>query len=311
MKNNFTIAAVLSFTFLSLGFLMLHLELFGYGISFFAFLPFILGYLLGGSTTKKVSLLGFGFSFIVFSILLIQGELEGMVCILMAIPLIAICAAFGMAVKIFFSMITDSKSKKIKGKVDDENIIDDDILRSSILPFCILAIIGFTEKQLTKNDHEIVEVKSEIILPYSCLKVYDSIKSVDTLDAEKPFLMKIDLPVPLKCILEEEKVGGIRTCYFEGGKIVEKVTALEKGKILKMDVLDYQLTGRTWLGFKEAIYTFEELGDNQCKMTRITTYSSELYPRIYWTPLEEIGIKQEHEYVFRNLKKDLSIKYGG
>jgi len=45
--------------------------------------------------------------------------------------------------------------------------------------------------------------------------------------------MQLDLPVPQKCILEEEKVGGIRTCYFEGGKIVEKITELEKGKVLK------------------------------------------------------------------------------
>ena len=101
------------------------------------------------------------------------------------------------------------------------------------------------------------------------------------------------------------KVGGIRTCYFEGGQIVERITELEKGKILKMDVIDYQLTGKKWLVFKEAIYTFEELKNGNCKMLRITSYTSELYPRFYWRPLEKIGIKQEHEYVFRNLKKDL------
>lgn len=105
------------------------------------------------------------------------------------------------------------------------------------------------------------------------MEVYEAIKSVDTIDAEKPFLMKLDLPVPQKCVLHEEKVGGLRTCYFEGGQIVEKITVLEKGKILKMDVIDYQLTGRKWLGFKEAIYVFDELADGRTKMTRITTYT--------------------------------------
>ena len=135
--------------------------------------------------------------------------------------------------------------------------------------------------------------------------------TADTLDAEKPFLMKLDLPIPQKCILEEEKVGGLRTCYFEGGQIVEKITELEKGKILKMDVIGYQLTGRKWLGFKEAIYLFDELDNGGTKMTRITTYTSELNPRFYWRPLEKIGIEQEHEYVFSNLKKDLKNKHGG
>jgi hypothetical protein len=78
-----------------------------------------------------------------------------------------------------------------------------------------------------------------------------------------------------------------------------------------MDVIDYQLTGRKWLGFNEAIYLFDELENGQSKMTRITTYTSELYPRFYWEPLEKIGIEQEHEYVFRNLVKDLETKDGG
>jgi len=76
-----------------------------------------------------------------------------------------------------------------------------------------------------------------------------------------------------------------------------------------MDVIDYELTGRKWLGFKEAIYLIDELDKGQIKMPRITTYTSELYPRFYWRPLEKIGI--EHEYVFSNLKKDSINKYSG
>jgi len=85
---------------------------------------------------------------------------------------------------------------------------------------------------------------------------------------------------------------------------------LERGKILKMVVTDYQLTGRKWLGFKEAICLFDKVSDNKTKLTRITTYTSELRPRVYWQLLEEIGIQQEHDYVFRNLEKDLKEKYG-
>lgn len=298
MKKEFIISIIISLTFLSLGFLLLHYELFGYGLSFFVFLPFALGYILGKSTIKAVSLWGLIFSFIIFFILLLIGNLEGMVCILMAMPLIIGVVIFGVLSKYL--------TQKLKKTNKTENLI-----KSSILPFCLFLTLGFLETELTKNDNNIIEIKSEIILPYSAMKVYETIKSVDTLNAEKPFLMKLDLPVPQKCILGEEKIGGLRTCYFEGGKIVERITELEKGKILKMDVIDYQLTGRKWLGFKEAIYLFDELENGQTKMTRITTYTSELYPRFYWKPLEQIGIEQEHEYVFRNLVKDLKNKNGG
>lgn len=298
MKKEFVISIIISLTFLSLGFLLLHYELIGYGLSFFVFLPFTLGYILGKSTIKAISLWGLIISLIIFFILLLAGGLEGMVCILMAMPLIIGAVALGSLIKYLV--------KRQQNKDKNENLI-----KSSILPFCLFLIFGFVETELTKNNNNIIEIKSEIIVPYSTMEVYETIKSVDTLDTKKPFLMKLDLPVPQKCILEDEKIGGIRTCYFEGGKIVERITELEKGKILKMDVIDYQLTGRKWLGFSEAIYLFDELENGQTKMTRITTYSSELYPRFYWKPLEKIGIEQEHEYVFSNLKKDLKIKYGG
>lgn len=282
---------------MSLGFALLHYELIGYGLSFFVFLPFALGYILGKSTIRIISLWGLIISLVVFFTLLLAGGLEGMVCILMAMPLILIAITLGAFIKHLIKKYQNTEKQ-------------DNLIKSSILPFCIFLALAFIETELTKNEQFIIEVKSEIILPYSPIQVYETIKSVDTLDAEKPFLMKLDLPIPQKCVLKEEKVGGIRTCYFQGGQIVERITKLEKGKILKMDVIDYQLTGRKWLGFKEAIYIFDEFENGQTKMTRITTYTSELYPRFYWQPLEKIGIEQEHEYVFNNLKKDLKNKYG-
>lgn len=296
MKREFTLSIIISLTFLTLGFLLLHYELIEYGFSFFVFLPFILGYILGKGAVKKFGLYGFIFSLITFCILLLTGGLEGMVCILMALPLVIVAFAIGYGIKKLI--------ERIKKRNNKNNII-----KSSILPLLIFLGFGFLEKQLAKNDKEVISVKTEIILPYSNTEVYENIKSVDTLIADKPFLMKLDLPIPHKCILEKEEIGGLRTCYFSGGTITEKITELEKAKILRMDIIDYKLTGRKWLGFKEAIYYFSKVGQDSCKLTRITTYTSVLTPRFYWEPLEKIGIGQEHDYVFDNLKNDLKRKY--
>lgn len=215
----------------------------------------------------------------------------------MALPLILAAALIGVAFRNFIS--------KYENKTHADNPI-----KKSILPLFIFLGVSFGEKQLTKNDKEIVSVKSEIILPYSSLEVYEGLKTFDTLIADKPFLMKLDLPIPTKCILEKDEVGGIRTCYFTGGTITERITELEKAKIIRMDVIDHNLPGRKWLGFKEAIYYFDKIGQDSCKLTRITTYTSELSLRFYWQPLEKMGISQEHEYVFASLINNLKTKYG-
>lgn len=294
--RSFRLAVILTFIFLTVGFISLHFGFSDYGWGLFVLLPIVLGLSIGALPSKRLAYAGLVITVIVFLIGLVTLGLEGYICIIMTLPIVLPFMFLG-------SIITHLVKRYDKLKMTDKAPV-------LFLPLFIFLCGSPIEKFIITNKEKVVEVKSEIILPYSNLQVYDAIKSVDTLIAELPFLMKIDLPVPQKCILEKEEVGGLRTCYFSGGKIVERITALEKGKILKMDVIKYELTGRKWLGFQEAIYMFDSLGVNECKMTRITTYTSALRPRVYWEPLEKLGIEQEHEYVFRNLANDLRKKYG-
>jgi len=54
------------------------------------------------------------------------------------------------------------------------------------------------------------EVSNSIIIEGTPSQVYDKIIKVDTVDVNTNFLQKIGLPTPRKCILTEEKVGGLR-----------------------------------------------------------------------------------------------------
>ena len=292
MSNKILFPLVFSVIFLFFGFWLIHSEVADLGLAFFIFLPIILGFTFGERTLKSVAFLGLIMGLAIFLLLLLYWELEGVVCILMASPLILLGVGIGISIKYVYLKLNN----KEKG---------DNTIKSSIIPFVLLTIVSLGEKTILSKTLEIETVTTSISLPYSSMEVYDGIKSVNKLDGPKPFLMKLDLPIPLKCVLEEEKVGALRTCYFEKGKIIERVTELSKGKILRMDVIDYQLTGRSWLNFDEAIYTFEAIDEKHCKMSRITTYTSALYPRLYWSPLEKIGVSQEHDYVINNLIKDL------
>ncbi|PQA55674.1 SRPBCC family protein [Siphonobacter curvatus] len=299
--RSFRISILVTLLFLSTGIAFLFLGLVNYSWVLFILLPVVLGIAIGAMPNKKYLLWGAIGTTVIVLLALYTPGLSGLLCIVMTLPLIVPL--------IFFGYVLSHLVKRYDRMKSTDRV---SVLLLPLIPFLIAA----PAEHFLKTDQEaIIEVRTEQVFPYTPEQVYDAIKSVDTLDAEKPFLMHFDLPIPVKCVLEKEAVGGLRTCYFKGGKlsnadfgggtIVEKITELERGKVLKMDVIDYNLIGRKWLGFKEAIYYFDAVEGKACKLTRITTYTSVLTPRWYWEPLEKLGIRQEHDYVFANLTKDL------
>jgi hypothetical protein len=307
LKNkSFILSLIVAFAFLGTGIAFLFLGLADYSWVLFVLLPTVLGISIGTLPEQKFAVWGGGVAVVITLLTLFAFGLSGFICIIMSLPIIIILMYIGFAV-----------TRSIIKRKDINSRGNFSVLIVPLIPFLIAAP---TEHYLKTDKEVAISVTTEQVFDYSPEQVYDAIKSVDTLDAEKTFLMHFDLPIPTKCILEKEEIGGLRTCYFDpgnlsnadfgGGTITERITELERGKILRMDVIDYTLVGRNWLGFKEAIYYFEKAGDNNCKMTRVTTYTSVLTPRFYWEPLEKLGIQQEHEFVFRNLTKYLEKKYG-
>lgn len=304
--RSFRLSILLTFLFLGTGIAFLFLGLANYSWILFILLPIVLGISIGAMPRRKSILIGAIIATVSFLLGLYIPGLSGLLCIVMSIPVILPL--------IFLGYIISHVWRSYK-KIKDTNSLP--VLLLPLVPFLIAAP---AEHALHPNPEVVRTERTEQVFPFTPEQVFDAIKSVDTLDAEKPFLMRFDLPVPTKCILEKEEVGGLRTCYFSGGQlsnadfgggtIVEKITEIKRGKVLKMDVIRYDLIGRRWLGFKEAIYYFDKAGTGHCKLTRITTYTSVLSPRMYWQPLESLGIQQEHEYVLANLRKDLEKKYG-
>jgi len=304
--KGFRLSVLITILFIGTGILFLFLGLADYSWALFVLLPIMLGVAVGSMKVRKYALLGTLLTTILLLVAIYIPGMSGVICIIMAIALVI---PF-----IFLGYVIVRLAKRYK-EIKDTNTLS--ILMLPLLPFLIIAP---SEHFLKKEKEEIISVSTEKIFDYSPEEVFDAIKSVDTLDAKKPLLLQFDLPIPTKCVLEKEEVGAKRICHFKGGRfstadfgggtITEIITAYERGKILKMDVVDYTLVGRNWLGFEEAIYYFEPIGEGKCKMTRVTTYTSILTPRFYWEPMEKLGIQQEHEYVFNNLEKDLKAGKG-
>ena len=292
--NRLFIAAIATFLLCTLGFTLFHFELVGLGYTFFIVVPLCIGYSLGIKLDWGISLvIAVMIGLTLFFFLLLTAGFEGLVCVIMLLPIFIPVVLIGILI--------GYNLRKRSLKTDKKNII-----KISLYPLLILLFSGGIE-HFFSNKFENAKVESTIYLPYEASTVYDFIKSVDTLAGKRSLLMNLGLSVPQKCVLEKEEVGAKRTCYFENGTIEEKVTDIKRGEYIKMKVTNYDLPGFKWLKFDDAIYLFDQKGDST-KLTRITTYQSQLKPRIYWEFWERQAIEAQHEYVLNDLKRRLEIK---
>ena len=292
--NRLFIAAIATFLLCTLGFTLFHFELVGLGYTFFIVVPLCIGYSLGIKLDWGISLvIAVMIGLTLFFFLLLTAGFEGLVCVIMLLPIFIPVVLIGILI--------GYNLRKRSLKTDKKNII-----KISLYPLIVLLFSGGIE-HFFSNKFENAKIESTIYLPYEASTVYDFIKSVDTLAGKRSLLMNLGLSVPQKCVLEKEEIGAKRTCYFENGTIEEKVTDIKRGEYIKMKVTNYDLPGFKWLKFDDAIYLFDQKGDST-KLTRITTYQSQLKPRIYWEFWERQAIEAQHDYVLNDLKRRLEIK---
>ena len=295
-SKEFLLSILLTWVTSFIGFILFYLNLVDYGYTLFIVTPLCIGYFIGQKPTLGVSAtVALVFGLAVFFIMLLAAELEWLFCIAILLPLFIPIILLGI-------WIGYRLKKYVEKKRNQQNP------QFSFYPFLILLFSGIIEHQFSSS-YEYGKVESSIDLPYSKEIVFDYIKSVDTLEGKRSLLMNLGLPVPQKCVLEKEEIGAKRTCYFENGTIEEKITTLKRGEILKMQVTDYRLLGLRWLKFEEAIYIFTQK-DSLTRLTRITTYRSQLKPRFYWKFWERSAIETEHEYVLNDLKRRIELKEG-
>jgi hypothetical protein len=128
---------------------------------------------------------------------------------------------------------------------------------------------------------EVVQTHAEV--HDSPERVWPNILSIDSIQASKPFLMYVGLPIPQRCEMHGQGIGSKRTCYFDVGFIEETVTGWNPPYYMGLSIDRTHMPGRHWLGFESAEYRLEPRG-GMTLLTRETTVRSYLHPS--WTGVD-------------------------
>lgn len=272
-----------------------------YGWTMFVILPTALGIVVGcfsrglgrspGHSLRIALVTGILSIIACFLFLLLTG-FEGLICVLMAFPLIFFSLAVGaLAVFVWESRI----DRRQDGQ---PNLV--------LVPLACLATV-FGAKQIENRlatGERVQTISTSRTVSGTPEEVWHKILAIHEIAGSKPFLLRIGLPVPKSCTLEGTGVGARRVCHFDTGVIEEEVTAWEPGRRLDVCIVRSTLPGRHWLGLVGACYQLEPLPGRETRLTRTTTMSSMLRPGWYWRHPEAMAVQAEHRYLFDSLFRD-------
>jgi hypothetical protein len=226
--------------------------------------------------------------------LLVASKFEGLLCAVLAFPVLAVGLIIGAGLgHLFRRHVVDRLRHQITGVT----------IIFVLAPAIILA--GHRAEMPALDTVRRETVSNSIFLQASPQEVWANIQSIGSIDAEKPLLMYFGLPIPLRCTLERKGVGAKRTCYFENGFIEETITEWSPPYSMHLTIDRTNMPGRHWLGFENAAYDLrQDRGGTQ--LTRTTTITSHLYPVWYWRYFERLGVSSEHDYLLRDLSNRLN-----
>jgi hypothetical protein len=214
---------------------------------------------------------------------------EGVLCALLALPIIVVGLGLGVGIGLLIRKIFADRASN-------------QTTTTGIL-LLIGPILILTGERIERPmfEHPRTEVISSTVeVSDSPEHVWMNIQSIDTIQASKPFLMYVGLPIPQRCTMRGQGVGARRTCYFNTGYIEETVTAWNPPYLLGLSIDRTHMPGRHWLGFQRAEYRLELRGQSTA-LTRTTTVTSYLHPTWYWRGFERLGVESEHRYILQDL----------
>lgn len=263
-----------------------------FGWAIFLIVPFVSGFAVAAIVRRasRVAACCTAGLIINFSVLFFTG-LAGIVCCLMALPLVAA----GVAIGAVFGYL-------LRGRFVDR--MTSSGRKTALLLLCCPALIAAAER--VERPFRSVErrevVTTETIVDATLEETWELLAEMPKLDGPRPFLLRLGLPVARRCELDRTGVGGRRVCYFDDGIIAQEVTQWRRPSYMGLRITENTLPGRDWLTFIDASYELHSEGD-RTRVVRHTAIGTRLYPRWYWRPLERWGVESEHAFVFSNLRR--------
>ena len=289
------------------------LEDYGWGV--FVGIPFVLGFvsvMIYGSRTPK----SFAKSFLVSSIsLLLTGSfllllgLEGLICMLMALPLAAPLVWMGAAL----GFLLQKRSPRLASA-------------TQVIPALLLAMptaFWMEKQQMPVPPLYSVTTAVEIDAPPET--VWQSVISFEEIPEPEDWMFRLGVAYPIRAEIQGSGLGAVRYCVFSTGTFVEPIEIWDEPRLLKFSVIANPPPLDEWTpyakirpphldGFfvsESGQFLLQPLGNGGTRLVGTTWYRHDIWPTFYWRWWSDELIHRIHLRVLRHIKRQAERDWAG
>lgn len=276
-----------------------------YGWTVFFLIPIILGFLPPFISGRKIKLSktdAYNLSFVAFifaSLLLLIFAIEGLICLLMASPLLLLAGWIG---SYFGYRLSGTK------KLNPTNL-------TIILLILSFGFLGF---DTINKPEKLIPVTTKVKVNAPIEDVWTNVITFDTIKEPENWIFKTGISYPTNATIEGTGVGAIRYCNFTTGSFVEPITTWNEPNLLQFDVKEQPIPMNEinpfWDIHPPHLDGYFRSYKGQFKLTKqndsvtilegTTWYKNDIYPEFYWKLWSDYIIHNIHNRVLEHIKKE-------
>ena len=279
-----------------------------YGAGLFVGLPFALGFasaLIHGyhrprplAACLAVASLGMVF----LCMLLVAFAVEGVLCLVMAAPIMLVLALLGATVGYFLQR---------RGLPPE--------LATTALGLALAAApILMGAERAAALQAPLFEVRSAVEVAAPPEVVWRSVVSFSDIPPPTEWLFRAGIAYPLRATIEGHGAGAVRRCVFTTGPFVEPIAVWDEPRLLSFEVVSLPPPMQEWTpyrhvrpphldGFLRAErgeFRLTELPGGRTRLEGSTWYRHNMWPAAYWQLWSDAIIHRIHSRVLRHIQRE-------
>lgn len=276
-----------------------------YGWSLFLVLPIVVSFLSAFAWCyRKKQTFASAYGTACLSILVLGGflilfALDGLICLLMALPLTLVLGLLGAAL----GRVVGSS---IGGKAGTTVAL--------LLSFSFPLLVGF--EHATAPAPIIRQVTTSVLIDGKIEDVWDTVIAFPEITEQPGMIFRLGIAYPIKARIDGHGVGAIRYCEFSTGSFVEPITEWDAPHRLSFDVTENPEPMKELTIYKDmhaphlhghmvsnkGQFRLTQQGD-QVLLEGTTWYSHSISPEFYWGLISDEIIHSIHLRVLNHIKK--------